>query len=48
MHKAIATGHVVLNHKVDEQRTIEVTFEALIDETKTDGNYLGLIGDSTA
>lgn len=48
MYKAIAVGEVVLNHKIDEEKIIEVTFEALLDETKSDGNYLGLIGDSTA
>lgn len=48
LHKAVGVGQVVLGHKVDEQRVIEVTFEALIDETKADGNYLGLIGDSNA
>jgi len=26
---------------------IEVEFLALIDESKSDGNYLGMIGDST-
>lgn len=48
IHKAIAVDTVTLNHKVDEEKIIEVTFEALLDETKSDGNYLGLIGDSTA
>lgn len=47
-HKAVVASEVVLNRKVDEETIIEVTFEALLDETKTDGNYLGLIGDSTA
>ena len=48
IHKAFASGTVVLNHKLDEEKIIEVTFEAMIDESKADGNYLGLIGDSTA
>lgn len=47
IHKAVVTSEVVLGHKVDEQKTVEVTFEGLIDESKSDGNYLGLIGDST-
>lgn len=47
MYKAYVASQVVLNHKVDDVKVIEVTFEALLDETKTDGNYLGLIGDST-
>lgn len=48
MYKAYVGSQVTLNHKVDEEKIIEVTFEALVDETKSDGNYLGLIGDSTA
>lgn len=47
-HKAIVGSTVVLNHAVDEEKVIEVTFEALLDEAKSDGNYLGFIGDSTA
>lgn len=47
MHKAYVASTIVLNHKVDEEKLVEVTFEALLDETKSDGNYLGLIGDST-
>jgi hypothetical protein len=47
LYKAIAVGTVVLGHKIDDQRIIEVEFVALIDESKSDGNYLGLIGDST-
>ncbi len=47
-YKALVTSSIVLNHKIDEEKVIEVTFETLIDETKSDGNYLGLIGDSTA
>lgn len=48
MHKAYVASQVVLNHMVDDVKVIEVTFEALLDETKSNGNYLGLIGDSTA
>lgn len=47
MHKAYVASQITLNHKVDEEKVIEVVFEALLDETKSDGNYLGLIGDST-
>lgn len=47
MYKAVVTSEVVLPHKVDEEKVIEVTFEALLDESRSDGNYLGLIGDST-
>lgn len=48
LHKAYVASTVVIPHRNDEESLIEVTFEALLDETKTDGNYLGLIGDSTA
>lgn len=48
LHKAYVASTVDLAMKVDEEKIIEVTFEALLDETKSDGNYLGLIGDSTA
>lgn len=47
-HKAYVASQIVLNHKNDEEKIIEVVFEAILDETKSDGNYLGLIGDSTA
>lgn len=47
-YKAYVASQITLMHTVDEEKLIEVTFEALLDETKTDGNYLGLIGDSTA
>lgn len=48
IHLATVTSTITINHTNDAQRMIEVTFEAFIDETKTDGNYLGFIGDSTA
>lgn len=47
MYKAYVASTIMLPHKVDEEKVIEVVFEALLDETKSDGNYLGLIGDST-
>lgn len=47
-YKAFVGSEVVLPHMNDAEKLIEVTFEALLDETKADGNYLGLIGDSTA
>lgn len=47
-HKAYVASTVDLKMKIDEENVFEVEFAALIDETKTDGNYLGLIGDSTA
>lgn len=48
MHKAYVASQITLAHKVDDVKVIEVMFEALLDESKSDGNYLGLIGDSTA
>lgn len=48
LHKAYVSSTVDLKLKVDEENVYEVEFEALLDETKSDGNYLGLIGDSTA
>lgn len=48
IHKAYVASTIVLPLQVDAEKLIEVTFEALIDETKSDGNYLGFIGDSTA
>lgn len=47
LHKAYVSSTIMLPHKIDEEKLIEVTFEALLDETKSAGNYLGLIGDST-
>lgn len=47
-HKAFVTSTVDLKMKVDEENVFEVEFEALLDESKSAGNYLGLIGDSTA
>ena len=47
-YKAYVASAIELPHTNDEERVIEVVFEALLDETKSDGNYLGLIGDSTA
>lgn len=47
LYKAYVASQVVLSHKNDEEKIIEVTFEALLDESRSDGNYLGLIGDST-
>lgn len=46
-YKAIVTSTVLLSHTIDGEKIIEVTFQALIDETKSAGNRLGLIGNST-
>ena len=47
LYKAAVNSQITLQHKNDEQKIIEVEFVAYIDETKSDGNYLGMIGDST-
>jgi hypothetical protein len=46
-YKAIVSSEIALNYTFDGERVVEVTFEALLDETKSDGAYLGLFGDST-
>lgn len=48
IHKAYASSPVVLKHANDEEKIMEVEFHAILDESKSDGNYLGFIGDSTA
>lgn len=48
IHKAVAGNQITLAHQNDAERIIEVEFEGLIDETKTDGAYLFSIGDPTA
>lgn len=47
MYKAYPMSSIVLNHNIDDDKVIEVEFVAFVDESKADGNYLGLIGDST-
>lgn len=47
IHKAVVANAVTIPYKTDEERLIEVEFHALIDESKGNGNYLGLIGDTT-
>lgn len=47
MYKAAVATDINIKHDNKGQTIIEVTFKAYIDETKTNGNYLGLIGDST-
>ena len=48
LHKCHVASTVDLKMKIDEENVFEVEFMALLDESKSDGNYLGLIGDSTA
>lgn len=46
MWKAISSQPVTLPFKNENETTMEITFQAIVDETKADGNLLGLIGDS--
>lgn len=43
-YKAVAVDTVELDYMVEDQRIIEVTFEALVDESKSVGNRLGHYG----
>ncbi len=47
MYKAVQTGEIVIEHKNDGEKILECMYEALVDESRDDGNLLGLIGDST-
>lgn len=47
LYKAFVNSTVELSHTIDGEKVIEVEFMALIDASKSDGNYLGMIGDST-
>lgn len=47
IYSGVIVNEIVLAHKVDEQAVIEVEIMALIDESRSAGDYLGLIGDST-
>lgn len=44
LHKAISVENVELAFKIDEQRVIETTFRALVDESQPNGSRLGRIG----
>jgi hypothetical protein len=48
IYKAVVSGEVELNYNVEDERVMEVEFEALIDTSKSNGSYLGIIGDSAA
>lgn len=46
LFKAVSTDNMTLAYKIDEQAVFEVTFTALVDETRasTDGRLLGRMG----
>jgi hypothetical protein len=48
IYNAIVTNSISIPFKVDEERVVELEFEGIIDESREDGDRLGLIGDSTA
>lgn len=45
--KVVSAENVEIPYKFNEQQVIEVTFEALADETQPDGQTLGRVGDAT-
>lgn len=49
LFKAVSTDNVKLAYKIDEQSVFEVTFTALVDESRaaTDGRLLGRFGPAT-
>ena len=48
LYKAYSGDTIVVGHTNDGEKIIETNFQAILDESRSDGNYLGLIGDSTA
>lgn len=48
LYKAVPVSTVELPFMVDEERVFEVEFLAVIDESRDDGDQLGLIGDSSS
>lgn len=48
LYKAYVSESFSLNHMIDEEKIIELTFKALVDESNGNFNRLGMIGDSTA
>lgn len=45
--KAVSIESVEQAFKIDEQTVLEVTFRALVDENRADGEHLGRVGDDT-
>lgn len=44
--QAVSVENVEMGYKIDEQRVIETTFRALVDESQPSGSRLGQIGPS--
>lgn len=47
IHKAVVHGELEIGYNNEDERLIEVEFVALVDTSKSNGNLLGHIGDST-
>jgi hypothetical protein len=48
IYNAVVINTVSIPFMVDSEGVVEVEFEGMIDESRTDGDMLGLIGDSSA
>lgn len=48
LYKAAIKSELKLSYKLDGEYLYEVTFAALVDETKSAGNYLFCVGDESA
>lgn len=46
IYKAHVTNEITLSYKNDGENIIEAEFHGMVDESRVDGNLLGLIGDS--
>lgn len=46
IYKAVVVSEVAIEHKNDGEKVLPVQWDGLIDETRSDGNLLGFIGDS--
>lgn len=46
-YKGVISGPISIDYKSDGERILKCQLEGLIDESRSDGNLLGLIGDST-
>lgn len=47
LYKAVVGSEITILHNFDGEKILEVVFEALLDENKSAGERLGLLGDST-
>lgn len=48
IYKAVPVNPIGVPFMVDNERVIEVEFDGVIDESRADGDQLGMFGDSTA